>query len=107
MPYLGEANSCACFLAEVTAQITPTRFDSQTLWWSRITMSTTTPDEPSAQFPHQRDDCSGNLTLETTGEWIGDRYLHRWYCPECETTAVEEFTASGFITVHDDTRPDN
>lgn len=48
------------------------------------------------EFPHTQPDCSGNLVLETTGDWTGSEYIHRWYCPECDTVAAEVFTPAGF-----------
>jgi len=52
---------------------------------------------PSTAFPHRADDCSGDLVLEGDAQWVGDHYVHRWYCPECEVTALEAFTPDGFV----------
>ncbi len=61
-------------------------------------------DEPTLAFPHAEDanDCRGNLILEGDAQWVGDSYVHRWHCPDCQVTALEAFTLEGFVEAWED-----
>lgn len=57
-------------------------------------------------FPHTEDDCSGNLSLEESGEWDGTAYYDTWCCTECGTIAYEDYTPDGF-SIEDSKLEDN